>query len=419
MILSWAIYALLVSLALGWAAAASERVLRLYDVQARAVWIGAMALSVSLPAAAFLAPSLTGAGEAGGLPPAWSVPALPVLIGTVQGAAEAGRSNYPWLEDAFLAAWVAASAGIALWLAASVKSVRRRERGWEPLPSLDGPVFRDEDFGPAAVGLVSPRIVVPGWVMELDEGPRRMVVLHEREHARAGDPALVAAGWTLVVLAPWVAPLWWQFRRLRQAVEMDCDLRVVRRTRDRREYGRVLLEACRRSGRRAAPLVAGGESFLGDRIRSLVDGKPPFRALRAVSGLTALICAALLAATLPSPRTASAWTGPAAFNRTLQGDPWASRVDPAIVNEDEVLRSIQAEYPDELRASGVGGTVNVVVHVRPDGRVMETLLQRSSGRPSLDRAAREVARGIRFEARAGPEPSEGYWLIQPIRFRVR
>ena len=30
-----------------------------------------------------------------------------------------------------------------------------------------------------------------------------------------------------VVLMPWNLPLWWQWRRLRFAIEVDCDARVL------------------------------------------------------------------------------------------------------------------------------------------------------------------------------------------------
>ena len=50
---------------------------------------------------------------------------------------------------------------------------------------------------------------------------------HERSHLDAGDPRLIALAVTLLVLMPWNPLLWWQFRRLRRAIEVDCDTRVL------------------------------------------------------------------------------------------------------------------------------------------------------------------------------------------------
>lgn len=419
MTLSWAIYALLVSAALGWAAAATESVLRLYDRQARFVWAAAMAGSVLVPAVGLAAPgllSLFGSEAAGGSPPVWAVPAVPAIMGTVQGAAESGGDLFGWIERVFYAGWIAGSGWLLLRLAASVRSVHRRKAGWRRLPAPGGTVYRDEELGPAAVGVLRPEVVLAGWVLDLDDEERRMVLLHEREHARVRDPAVIACGWALLVLAPWNLLLWWQFRRLRQAVELDCDLRVVRRTRDRRAYGRVLLEAARNAKDGAVPVVAGGQSFVGDRIRSLVDGTPPFRPVRAVSALTAVVCAAVLAATLPSPRAASAWSKQAVMSRLVEGARQVSREAVTVSNRAEVVRAIGELHPDELRERGVGGVVNVLVHIRPDGTVDEAIVQRTTGHPSLDRAAREAARRIEFEPLGDAAEGSSVWIVQPLRF---
>lgn len=421
MTLSWAIYTLLVSAALGWGAAAVEGVLRLYDRQARFAWAGAMLGSVLVPAASLVPPgliSLVGPEAASGGPPVWTAPALPAIMGTVQGAAESGGSLVRWTEWAFYATWFAGSGWLAIRLAASVRSVHRRRAGWRPLPAGGGTVYRDEELGPAAVGFLSPEVVLPGWVLEMGGEERRLVLLHEREHARVMDPAMIASGWALLVLLPWNLLLWWQFRRLRQAVELDCDLRVVRRTRDRRGYGRVLLEAARHAREGSVPVVAGGESFVGDRIRSLVDGTPPFRPLRAVSGFTALVCAAVLTATVPSPRAASAWSKQAVMDRLMnQNQPRdLSREALTLANRDEVARAVAELHPDDLRERGVGGTVHMLVHVRPDGGVDETMVQRSTGRPALDRAAREAALRMEFEPLGDAADDSGVWVVQPLRF---
>ena len=86
-------------------------------------------------------------------------------------------------------------------------------------------------------------------------------------------------GWVLVtlmtaglaaVLLPWNLPVWWQLRRLRLAIEVDCDARVVRRGGDLRQYASLLIEVGRRRAGGGSPLLAlaGPASFLSTACRA-------------------------------------------------------------------------------------------------------------------------------------------------------
>jgi len=55
-----------------------------------------------------------------------------------------------------------------------------------------------------------------------------MVIAHEQSHLAAHDPLLLIVALFLLVLMPWNLPLWWQLHRLRYAIEVDCDSRVLR-----------------------------------------------------------------------------------------------------------------------------------------------------------------------------------------------
>ena len=84
-----------------------------------------------------------------------------------------------------------------------------------------------DDIGPAVIGFWRPEIVVPKWLLCADQHVMRLALAHESEHVRARDPLLLLAGTVAIVLLPWNLPLWWQWRRLRLSIEVDCDARVL------------------------------------------------------------------------------------------------------------------------------------------------------------------------------------------------
>jgi beta-lactamase regulating signal transducer with metallopeptidase domain len=169
---------------------------------------------------------------------------------------------------------------------------------------VDGvPVLVSPDTGPAVVGLIRSHIVLPEWACEADPEVRALMLEHEGEHLRAGDPRLLAGALLVVALMPWNPAVWWQLRRLRLAVEIDCDARVLRRRGDVRAYGALLLEMGRRAGASRLAVAAFSEptSFLERRIRAMTAPALRFAGLRA-AGFGALSAALVAAAcSMPGP----------------------------------------------------------------------------------------------------------------------
>jgi TonB family protein len=133
-------------------------------------------------------------------------------------------------------------------------------------------------------------------------------VLHEAEHVLARDPQLALAGLLLCALAPWNLPLWWQLRRLRLAIEVDCDDRVLRRAGDASGYGSLLLEVSQRKAHLALAL-AESRSMLERRIRMITKsttGPATLRAiaLAAVAGLVLAVACETPGPTGPGDRGA-------------------------------------------------------------------------------------------------------------------
>lgn len=144
--------------------------------------------------------------------------------------------------------------------------------------------------------------MIPEWALRLEERLRRLMLLHEGEHVRAGDPRLLGLGLAVVAAMPWNPVVWWLLRRLRLAIELDCDARVLRREPDPRGYGALLLEVGRRfsgTGLVAAAL-AEPQSFLERRLRRLVRPKPRGWA-RALAAGGAAVVLTVLACEAPEP----------------------------------------------------------------------------------------------------------------------
>jgi protein TonB len=93
---------------------------------------------------------------------------------------------------------------------------------------------------------------------------------------------------------------------------------------------------------------------------------------------------------------------------------------PLLLNAEQIEEAIAAEYPEQLRADGVGGTVRLRLFVDTEGVPEEVRLLDSSGYPQLDAAASRVAIFLRFSpAINGAGEPISVWVSFPISFRVR
>ena len=216
---------------------------------------------------------------------------------TVDGLASVAASlqgRPAWL---LAAGWIALSV-VALSLLVAVHARFGRLRRRWPRTELAGSSVRvAPDVGPAVIGVARPEIVVPAWLLDRTEREQALVVAHEAEHVRGRDPALLGFAWLLIALVPWNPAAWWMLARLRLAVELDCDARVLRGGVAPRAYGSLLIDlAGRCSGFSAgAPALADTTSHLERRLVAMRPERPRFPLIRAV-GAGALALVAVLAA---------------------------------------------------------------------------------------------------------------------------
>ena len=201
-----------------------------------------------------------------------------------------------------------------LWSLANAWRVSRltaRSRMREQLVD-DVPVVVTESLGPATSGVWRPRVLVPRWVLALPAAERRYVIRHEQEHRGAHDVGVLAFAGILVCLMPWNLILWWQLRRLRLAVEQDCDRRVVAALGDAPAYAEVLLRVAEASsrGRRLQPGLTGGLGMLERRFRALVAPRSQLAARRWLAlAVSFALLATLFSAPHPLPAESASHSG--------------------------------------------------------------------------------------------------------------
>jgi len=115
---------------------------------------------------------------------------------------------------------------------------------------IDGvPIVITDAAGPATVGVLRSRVLVPRWVLGLPGAQRQYVLRHEEEHRKAHDARLLFAASLPLLLMPWNLALWWELRRLCLAVEVDCDNRVVAALGNPNAYGELLLKVAQAANR--------------------------------------------------------------------------------------------------------------------------------------------------------------------------
>jgi beta-lactamase regulating signal transducer with metallopeptidase domain len=323
--LGWMAYVFVVSLLLAAAAFAGERGARLRAAPTRWIWLTAILASLLLPSiiasVSVQAPGLHAAGNAAGASPVVALRQLTASalqpsawLATAAGPAAAS----PGVDVVLRGAWLATSAILLLVFAAGAIGLNRRKRRW-PMAVVAGErVFVSDDVGPAVIGLLRPRVVVPRWIAAAPGDLQQMVIAHERSHLQAGDARLLAIALVLVAAMPWNLPLWWQLRRLRFAIEIDCDARVLGAGRDVSGYGRALLAVGERQSARVAVVAGMAESktFLEQRLRQMVSKRVKF-ASAAAAGLATLGLVLAASAAEVSPPNKDA----AAGRREAQIDP--------------------------------------------------------------------------------------------------
>ena len=399
MIALWMMYSTIVAAVLGVAAALVEKTASPIMRNRRWIWVAAVVLSAGLPIAV--------AGLELGRPAASSArlvrpqqPAANALVtetgplasrlAELLAAADSrglARLDRPFAIGWGIAALLAFAAyGTATW------SLARRRRTWRAA-LVDGQrVLLAPAVGPAVVGVARPAIVVPEWSLELSPEQRTLMIEHERQHVRARDPLLVHAAAMIAMMTPWNVALWWLHRRLRLAVELDCDARVLAGGRDVRVYGELLLDVCsRRRGPSAvlAPALLERTSSLTRRILAMHPAPVRHATARAALGIAAALSIVVVACEMPTPDMLAPDGTSTPTRRVFGNAPAGTALD----GIDDIRNVVAQYFPSIARGEGEPSVLFVVRS--PSGEILLTEAQPAS---RLSRTREEPAGSAPGEA---------------------
>jgi len=316
MIIALLVYGTIVGALAAGAARALEAVSRAAHVATRWTWVGAMALTLGLvgwSAASRPVPPVARANGGDPIQLPFKVDAVTSPVGFFTSALASARRLVGDVVERSSSSVVHAlpsetgAVALSLWVMASVGLLgvlgmveRRGKRRTDAMPEerLHGARVRiSESTGPAVVGLAPPRIIVPGWLLARSAEEQRAALAHEQSHVRAGDPWLLLGACAAVAFMPWNVALWYMLSRIRLAVEVDCDARVLRSGIAARSYGELLISVAEHASTHkvGALALSGGPSHLHQRIQVMTAPVRRFSRTR-IAAACAVAAIAVLAA---------------------------------------------------------------------------------------------------------------------------
>ncbi len=356
--MTWMAYAAVVAGLLAAGGLALERICAALGWPRRLAWLGVLTLAVAIPLTARPPETVAGGGNAGE-PMATvvveaSLPEARTPTAGEQSGAEGGDTNPAPADRAALFVWSLATLATLALLGSVVILSSLARRCWKRRWIGGEEVYVSRDFGPALVGLARPAVVIPRWVLKLGAAVSSTAVRHEREHARAGDHVALLYSGLVAAAFPWSPAIWWMCRRLRTAVEIDCDRRVIRSGVPAAEYGGLLLGIGAMRPRRQvfALTLAGPGTLLERRLRTMMatgtrNGRKEMTRT-GVALLAGVAVGTVLAACEVSPPTALA----PAVTEALEGGAGAKqeRVSGKVVAEQvrDLFREVVAEQGRDM-----------------------------------------------------------------------
>lgn len=446
MILDLMLYGTATATLLAMAGLALERIAVWRAFPRRGVWAVILMLSIAIPTVKLLEPHQPASPPPRSLAPlnirsnfrseeTSRIAAAPFVSASNDTAANSAAEPRPqhsvtWptqtsVERILRLFWLASSLGLVGFYALVWLRLRVEVQGWRRVLIKDQAVWVTQALGPAVYGFIRPIILMPQWVIDSSDADRALVLAHEQEHIAARDPRILLLGLLAVAVAPWNLPMWWQLRRLRFAMEVDCDARVLAGGAEARAYGQVLLSIGQRRSFAPAGAIALTEpaSQLLRRIRIMTtpiakQGKWLIGALIGLSLGCLAVAAELQAPVLQSTPSIKE----AAATETLRKPPIGE--DPRLA---DVRRLVRVTYPELFNAAATPGAVLVTLLMNQDGTLFKSYKEKIDPRPWIAYSIKAFdAMGVDYEHRgnrvrdrmpgwpaAGNHVDVSAWYLEP------
>lgn len=378
--LAWMIYAVLVAMALSGAALIAERAARHRRMPTRWPWMIAIVASLLLPIAiatvSIQLPRFPSESEAPATPfTLRDTTSIPLTTTVIDWSGTGSYTSSTKINALLRDVWLASSITLVLSLGLSTVLFHRRKRSWTPGTLCGVPVLVSDSVGPAVVGLIRSRIVVPAWVLQESPEQQRYVMAHEQSHLKARDPLLVAIALVLLMSMPWSPLLWWQFHRLRCAIEVDCDARVLGDGGDIATYCETLIQVGQNQSEYIAAVTAMSEStsFLERRIRIMLSKPKKWAGGAAFALISASLGMAIFAAQV---------TPPVAVGQPANG---AVTVNPSLLDAYAGFYELSDYSLVTVTRKGDGLTINPIGQFVAQGSIdVVTLSDTTFSVPSID-----------------------------------
>lgn len=395
----WMLYGLVIGGIVTLAALAAHDAQRAANRPVRWVWFGAIIAIVGLSALAplrrsdaptrMMMPAAAATNQpvgaprvaAGSLPQWWQrtrdavVRPFAVVLQVSQQTFDRWPVN---VHRALGLGWLLASVGTIGVFALSYHRSRRRMQQWPVQRVGDTTARISPSAGPAVIGLAPSEIILPSWLLRRSREEQQLVVAHETEHVRAGDPWLLVVACGAVALMPWHPALWFALGRLRLAVELDCDRRVLRQGIPAASYGALLIDlsALRTALPSAMPAFSCSGSYLERRLVAMTARRSRFATSRRALGALVAIAAIATAceSKLPTSAEINAMDASAAAKQATE----AKLVDEAraayVVDDkkvsEEVAKAIPAGEIAEVRIVGKSANDAGEIRLRTKGSLL-------------------------------------------------
>jgi TonB-dependent SusC/RagA subfamily outer membrane receptor len=256
----------------------------------RFVWIGAAMLSLILATSAPIRARVAHNGSAPGV----DLSSFALVRTGIRSVEAHVPSSIAWYA---VGLWALASLLFTTAFVTAYWRARRQRLAW-PVVDLCGQRVRlAPATGPIVIGIVRPEIILPRWILTRSFAEQQLIIDHEAAHVRARDPIVLAGCCAAVALMPWNPAFWIILARIRLAIEVDCDARLLRAGVSPRSYGALLVDVAERASPLpfAATALADGSSHLHQRILAMEPRRLTHPLLRGVSAAL-LSLAGLLAA---------------------------------------------------------------------------------------------------------------------------